>query len=66
MTQITFNAKISKIIKVSLYFANFEKKLNLKRTLKFALKIELIIENVKRLQSVKKHITNMQIKSIIY
>ena len=29
MTQLTFNAKISNIIKINLFFANYNKELNL-------------------------------------
>ncbi len=66
MTQLTFNAKISNIIKITLFFANYNKKSNLfekKRTHLFA---QLAIERVATLKKIYDNILKMQKKLIKY
>ncbi len=66
MTQLAFNAKVSNITKVILFFANYNKKSNLfkkKRTHLFA---QLIIERIAILKKIHDNILKMQKKSIKY
>ena len=66
MTQLTLNAKISNIIKVTLFFVNYNKKLNLfkkKRTHLFA---QLIIERIATLKKIYDNILKMQERLIKY
>ncbi len=66
MTQLTLNAKISNIIKVTLFFVNYNKKLNLfkkKRTHLFA---QLIIERIAILKKIYDNILKMQERLIKY
>ncbi len=66
MTQLTLNAKVSNIIKITLFFANYNKELNLfeqKRTHLFA---QLAIERVTTLKKIHNNISKMQKKLIKY
>ncbi len=66
MTQLALNAKISNITKITLFFANYSKKLNLfkeKRTHLFA---QLIIERIATLKKIHDNISRMQKKLIKY
>jgi len=66
MTQLALNTKISNIIKITLFFANYNKKLNLfekKRTHLFA---QLVIERVTTLKKIHDNISKMQKRSIKY
>ncbi len=60
MTQLTFNAKILNIIKITLFFVNYNKKLNFfekKRTHLFA---QLAIKRVATLKKIHDNILKMQ------
>ena len=50
MTQLTLNAKISKIIKTLSFFANYEKKLNLFEIFKEHKLIDVIIQKINTLE----------------
>ncbi len=66
MTQLALNAKISNIIKITLFFVNYNKKLNLfkkKRTHLFA---QLAIERIATLKKIHDNILRMQERSIKY
>jgi len=66
MTQLAFNAKILDITKVTLFFINYNKKLNLfkkKRTHLFA---QLIIERIATLKKIYDNILKMQERLIKY
>ncbi len=66
MTQLTLNAKISNIIKITLFFVNYNKESNLfekKRTHLFA---QLAIERVATLKKIHDNILKMQKKLIKY
>ncbi len=66
MTQLALNAKISNIIKITLFFVNYNKKLNLfkkKRTHLFA---QLVIKKITTLKKIHNNILKMQKKLIKY
>ncbi len=66
MTQLALNTKISNIIKITLFFVNYNKKLNLfkkKRTHLFA---QLVIERIATLKKIHNNILKMQEKLIKY
>ncbi len=66
MIQLALNAKISNIIKITLFFVNYNKEPNLfkkKRTHLFA---QLVIERVATLKKIYDNILKMQKKSIKY
>ncbi len=66
MTQLAFNAKVSNIIKITLFFVNYNKKSNLfkeKRTHLFA---QLVIERITTLKKIHDNILRMQKKLIKY
>ncbi len=66
MTQLTFNAKISNIIKITLFFANYNKKLNLFKKECTHLFAQLVIEKVATLKKIHDNILRMQKRSIKY
>ncbi len=66
MTQLALNAKVSNITKVTLFFVNYNKKLNLfkkKRTHLFA---QLVIKRVITLKKIYDNILKMQERSTKY
>ncbi len=66
MTQLTLNAKILNIIKITLFFVNYSKKSNLfekKRTHLFA---QLVIERIATLKKIHNNILKMQERLIKY
>jgi len=66
MTQLALNAKISNIIKITLFFVNYNKKSNLfkkKRTHLFA---QLVIKRVATLKKIYDNILRMQERLIKY
>ena len=66
MTQLALNAKISNIIKITLFFVNYNKKLNLFKKERTHLLAQLIIERVATLKKIYNNILKMQKKSIKY
>ncbi len=66
MTQLALNAKISNITKIILFFANYNKKLNLFRKERTHLLAQSIIKRVETLRKVHDNISKMQERSIKY
>ncbi len=66
MTQLTFNVKISNIIKITLFFANYNKKLSLFRKKRTHLSTQLVIEKITTLKKIHNNILKMQKKLIKY
>jgi len=66
MTQLTLNAKISNIIKITSFFANYNKKFNLFEKERKHLLAQLIIEKIITLKKIHSNISKMQKKSIKY
>ncbi len=66
MTQLTLNAKISNIIKITLFFANYSKKLNLFKEERTHLLAQLVIEKITTLKKIHNNILKMQEKLIKY
>ncbi len=66
MTQLTLNAKISNITKITLFFVNYNKKLNLFKKERTHLLAQLVIEKVTTLKKIHNNILKMQERSIKY
>ncbi len=66
MTQLALNAKVSNIIKITSFFANYNKKLNLFKEERTHLLAQLIIEKVATLKKIHDNILKMQERSIKY
>ena len=66
MTQLTLNAKILNIIKITLFFVNYNKKLNLFEEERKHLLTQLVIEKIATLKKIHDNILKMQEKSIKY
>jgi hypothetical protein len=66
MAQLTLNAKISDITKVTSFFVNFGKKSNLFDQEKKHLTAQLAIKRIATLKKIHDNITSMQIKSAKY
>jgi hypothetical protein len=66
MTQLTLNAKISNIIKISLYFVNHSKELNFFKEERRHLSTQSIIERIATLKKIQNNILKMQKRSIKY
>ena len=66
MTQLTLNAKVSNITKVTSFFANFEKKSNLFEKSKNQISIEATITKENTIKTIQNNILKMQASSIIY
>jgi len=66
VTQLTLNAKISNIIKITLFFANYSKKLNLFKEERTHLLAQLVIEKITTLKKIHNNILKMQEKLIKY
>ncbi len=66
MTQLALNAKVSNITKITLFFANYNKKLNLFEKKRTHLLAQLIIEKVAMLKKIHDNILRMQERSTRY
>jgi len=66
MTQLTLNAKISNITKITSFFVNFNKKSNLFNQERKHLTAQLIIERIATLKKIHDNIASMQIRSVKY
>ncbi len=66
MTQLTLNAKILDTIKVTSFFANYNKKLNLFEEEQKHLLVQLAIERIATLKKIHNNISKMQKKLIKY
>ena len=66
MTQLALNAKISNIIKITSFFANYNKKLNLFKKERRHLLAQLVIERIATLKKIHDNISKMQERLIKY
>ena len=66
MTQLTLNAKILNITKITLFFVNYNKELNFFRKKRKHLLTQLVIEKIATLKKIYNNILKMQKKSIKY
>ncbi len=66
MTQLALNAKISNIIKITLFFVNYDKKSNLFKKERTHLSTQLVIKRIATLKKIHDNILKMQKKSIKY
>ena len=66
MTQLALNAKVLNITKITLFFVNYNKKLNLFREERMHLFAQLVIKRVATLKKIYDNILRMQKKSIKY
>jgi len=66
MTQLAFNAKVLNIIKITSFFANYNKKSNLFKKERTHLFAQLVIKRVTTLKKIYDNILKMQVKSIKY
>jgi len=66
MTQLALNAKVSNITKITSFFANYNKKLNLFKEERTHLSTQLVIERIAILKKIHHNILKMQKKSIKY
>ena len=64
--QLILNAKISNIIKILSFFANFEKKLNLFEIFKKHKSIDAIIQKINILKRIHENIVKMQTYFVNY
>ena len=66
MTQLTLNAKIFDIIKITFFYVNYEKNLNIFEDERNQMSIKAIIQRVKTLKRIQNNIFTMQLKSTKY
>jgi hypothetical protein len=66
MTQLTLNAKISDTTKITPFFVNFNKELNLFDQERRHLTAQSVIKRVATLKKIHDNITLMQIRSVKY
>jgi len=66
MTQLTLNAKISNTTKITLFFVNYNRELNLFRKERKHLLAQLVIKRIKTLKKIHDNISKMQERSIKY
>ena len=66
MAQLTLNAKVSKTTKTTLYFANFERKLNLFERSRNQVSIKFALEKESKIKEIQDNIFKMQKKSTTY
>jgi len=66
MTQLALNAKVSNTTKITLFFANYSKELNLFREKRTHLLAQLVIEKIATLKKIHDNILRMQERSIKY
>jgi hypothetical protein len=60
MTQLTLNAKVLNIIKITLFFVNYNKEFNLFKKERKHLLIQLVIERIATLKKIHDNILKMQ------
>ncbi len=60
MTQLALNAKVLNITKITLFFANYNKKLNLFKKERTHLSTQLVIEKIETLKKIHNNILKMQ------
>jgi len=66
MTQLTLNTKVSNIIKVTSFFVNYNKKLNLFKKERKHLSTQLVIKKIATLKKIHDNILKMQKRLIKY
>ena len=66
MTQLALNAKILNITKITLFFVNYNKELNLFKKERQHLLAQLIIEKIATLKRIHDNILKIQERSIKY
>jgi len=66
MAQLALNAKVLNIIKITLFFVNYNKKLNLFKKERKHLSTQLIIKRIATLKNIHDNISKMQEKLIKY
>ncbi len=66
MTQLALNAKILNITKITSFFVNYNKKLNLFEKERTHLFAQLVIERIATLKKIHNNISKMQKKLIKY
>jgi len=66
MTQLALNAKISNTTKITLFFVNYNRELNLFRKERKHLLAQLVIKRIKTLKKIHDNISKMQERSIKY
>ncbi len=66
MTQLALNAKVSNITKITSFFVNYNKKLNLFKKERKHLLAQLVIERVATLKKIHDNISKMQEKLTRY
>jgi len=65
MTQLTLNTKILNIIKITLFFVNYNKELNLFKKERTHLFAQLVIKRITTLKKIYDNISKMQKRSNI-
>ncbi len=66
MTQLALNTKVLNITKITSFFVNYNKKLNLFKKERTHLFAQLVIERIATLKKIHNNILRMQEKSIKY
>ncbi len=66
MTQLTLNAKISNITKITLFFVNYNRELNLFEKERKHLLAQLVMKKIATLKKIHDNILKMQERSIKY
>jgi hypothetical protein len=66
MAQLTLNAKVSNITKITSFFANYNKELNLFEEEQKHLLAQLVIKRIATLKRIHDNISKMQERSIKY
>jgi len=66
MTQLTLNAKISNITKITSFFANYDREFNLFEKERRHLLAQLVIERIATLKRIHDNISKMQERSAKY
>ncbi len=66
MTQLTLNAKISNITKITLFFVNYNRELNFFKKERKHLLTQLVMERIATLKKIHDNISKMQEKLIKY
>ncbi len=66
MTQLALNAKVSNITKITLFFVNYSKKLNLFKEERTHLFAQLVIKKITTLKKIYDNISKMQKRLIKY
>jgi hypothetical protein len=66
MTQLALNAKISNITKITLFFANYNRELNLFKKERKHFLAQLVIVKIETLKKIHNNISKMQKKLIKY